>query len=232
MYHTEIVSNLYKMSLQNKIVLIAGRKSIAMISVVKMLLDEKASLVVVAKSTSDLDFIMELKTANDSAKVATILVDYPDYYNAVEIVDEIAETFGRIDACIFYFESPAIETNLLETAITDWEKMVEQNISAYYVAVRSVFETMKVNGQGLFVTIHERLPAHNQLSKLAQLSECIHKEMAGMLFDELEYYGIKFYHLIVEKAVDAQNAGPFVRRLFEKEKADKSDLFLQISKNQ
>jgi len=53
-----------------------------------------------------------------------------------------------------------------------------------------------------------------------------------MLFDELEYYGIKFYHLIVEKAVDAQNAGPFVRRLFEKEKADKSDLFLQISKNQ
>jgi len=153
LYHTEIVSNLHKMSLQNKIVLIAGRKSKAMISVVKMLLDEKASLVVVAKSTSDLDFIMELKTANDSAKVATILVDYPDYYNAVEIVDEIAETFGRIDACIFYFESPVIETNLLETAITDWEKMVEQNISAYYVAVRSVFETMKVNGQGLFVTI-------------------------------------------------------------------------------
>ena len=218
------------MSLKNKIVLIAGRKSIAMISVVKMLLHERATLVVVAKSATDLNFIKEIKMTNDSAKLITILVDYPDYYKAVEIVDQITESFGRIDACIFYFELPAIEVHLLDTAITDWEKMVELNISAYYVAVRSVFETMKVNRQGLFVSIHERLPGHDHRpSKLAQLSECIHKAMAGMFFEELESYGIRFYHLSVEKAVDAKNAGPFVRRLFEKEKADKSDLFMQIS---
>jgi len=217
------------MSLENKIVLMAGRKSIAMISVVKMLLHEKATLVVVAKSASDLNFIKEIKKANDSAKLVTILVDYPDYYQAVEIVNEIAETFGQIDACIFYFESPAIKTHLLETAITDWEKMVEQNISAYYVAVRSVFETMKLNRKGLFVTIHERLPGNDQYSsKLAELSECIHKEMAGMFFDELKSYGIKLYHLIEEKAGDAENAGPFIRLLFEKNTADKSDLFMQI----
>jgi NADP-dependent 3-hydroxy acid dehydrogenase YdfG len=217
------------MPLENKVMLIAGSKSKAMISVVKMLLHENATLVVVEKSASDLDFIKEIKTAKHPAKLVTILVDYPDYYNAVEIVDEIAETFGRIDACIFYFESPAIKDRLLETDIIDWDKMVELNISAYYVAVRSVFETMKLNRKGLFVTIHEQLPDHvHQSSKLAQLSECIHKEMAGMFFDELESCGIRFYHLVVDKADNAENAGPFIRRLFEKETADKGDLFMQI----
>jgi NAD(P)-dependent dehydrogenase (short-subunit alcohol dehydrogenase family) len=217
------------MSLENKIVLITGRKSIAIISIVKMLLHVKATLIVVAKSATDLDFIKEIKTTYDSAKLVTILVDYPDYYKAVEIVDQITENFGRIDACIFYFEPPAIVTHLLETDITDWEKMAEQNISAYYVAVRSVFETMKVNRQGLFVSIHERLPGYgDRPSKLAQLSECIHKEMAAMFFEELENYGIRLYHLLVEKADDAKNAGPFVRRLFENKTADKSDLFMRI----
>jgi len=219
------------MSLKNKIVLIAGRKSIAMISVVKMLLHERATLVVVAKSASDLDFIKEIKTANAPDKLVTMLVDYPDYYDAVEIINQITENFGRIDACIFYFEPPAIETCLLKTAITNWEKMVEQNISAYYVAVRVVFETMKVNRHGLFIGIHEQLSNHGEhQSKLAQLSECIHKEMAGMFFDELESYGIGFYHLIVEKAIDAENAGPFILRLFEKETADKGDFFMNIPK--
>ncbi|WP_428327671.1 SDR family NAD(P)-dependent oxidoreductase [Mucilaginibacter sp.] len=217
------------MSLEKKIVLIAGRKSIAMISIVKMLLNEKATIIVVAKSASDLDFINEIKAANDEANLVTILVDYPDYYKAVEIVDEITESFGRIDACIFYFESPAIEVHLLDTDITDWEKMVELNISAYYVAVRSVFEAMKVNRQGLFVSIHERLTdcAHHS-SKLAQLSKSIHKEMAGMFFDELENFGIRFYHLLVEKEDDAESAGPFVRQLFETGIPAKSDLFLHI----
>ena len=165
----------------------------------------------------------------DPAKLITVLVDYPDYYKAVEIVEQTTETFDRIDACIFYFEPPAVETDLLETDITDWEKMVELNISAYYVAVRSVFETMKLNRQGLFVSIHQRLPRYDHHpSKLAQLLECIHKEMAGMFFEELENYGIKFYHLIVEKAGDAENAGPFIRRLFETNTADKSELFMQI----
>ena len=217
------------MPLENKVVLIAGRKSVTMISVVKMLLHEKVTLIVVAKSTGDLDFIKELKTANNSAGLVTILVDYPDYYRAVEIVDEIAETFGRIDAAIFYFEPPANETQLLATGITDWEKMVELNISAYYVAVRSVFESMKVNRQGLFMTIHERLlnPDH-RTSKLAQLSEYTQKEMAGIFFEELEDYGIRFYHLLVENAAGAENAGPFIRQLFEKQTVDKSDLFMQI----
>ena len=216
------------MSLEKKVVLIAGRNSIAMASVAKMLLHEKATLVVVAKSATDLDFIKEIKTVYHSAKLVTILVDYPDYYHAVEIIDQITETFGRIDACIFYFEPPTVEVNLLETDITDWEKMVESNISTYYVAVKSVFETMKVNRKGLFVTIHERLPDHNHASKLAQLSECIQREMAGAFFEELENYGIRFYHLIVENDVDSENAGPFVRGLFEVGKADKNGLFLHI----
>ncbi len=217
------------MSLENKIVLIAGRKSIAVTSIVKMLLHEKATLMVVAKSATDLNFIKEIKKNYDSAKLVTILVDYPDYYKAVEIVDQITENFGRIDACIFYFEPPAIGTHLLETDITDWEKMVELNISAYYVAVRSVFESMKLSKTGLFISIHERLPEYgHHPSKLAQLSACVHKEMADMFFEELAIYGIQLYHLSVEKAGDAENAGAFVRSLFEKNTADKSDLFMHI----
>jgi 3-oxoacyl-[acyl-carrier protein] reductase len=217
------------MSLEKKIVLIAGRKSVAMASIVKTLLQEHATLIVIARSAADLDYINEIKLTNDSANLVTILVDYPDHYRATEIVDEITETFGRIDACIFYFESPAIKSRLLETDITEWEKMIELNISAYYVAVRTVFETMKIKKQGLFVSIHERLPnADHHTSKLARLSECIHKEMAGMFFDELDNYGIRFYHLVVEKETDGENAGPFVRKLFKTDMADKSDLFMQI----
>jgi len=216
------------MSLENKIVLIAGRKSLAMINIVKMLLDEKTTLVVIARSVSDLDFIKEIKTTNDSAKLVTILVDYPDYFSAIEIVNQIVEAFGRIDACIFYFDPPAIETHLLETDVTDWEKMIELNISGYYVAVRTVFETMKINREGFFVSIHEGLTDADHHSSLAQLSESFQKEMAGMFFTELESYGIRFYHLLVEKSDDAENAGPFVRRLFDKITADKNDLFMHI----
>ncbi len=217
------------MCLKNKIVLVAGGKSIALISVVEMLLNETATVVVVAQSANVLNFIKETAIVKDPAKLITILIDYPDYYKAVEIINYITETFGRIDICVFCFKSSTLKLRLLETEITDWEKMIESNISAYYVAVKSVFETMKQSRQGLFVSIQEGLPdSDSPLSKLAQLSNYIHKEMARMFFEELRVYGITIYYLYVNEVANAENAGPFILQLCNRNINNGYHLFLQI----
>jgi NADP-dependent 3-hydroxy acid dehydrogenase YdfG len=180
------------MSLKNKIILLAGSTGAIAISITQMLLKESATVIIPAKSANDLLWIKEVGEISGHGSVVTMLTDYPDFYKAVEIINDI-------DLSFVCFESPGTGTALSQLAITDWERMIEQNLTAFFVAARLSLNTIEKHHTGMFISVDftthtvQRAPG-----KLARLSRCMQKEMAKILFEETRDTHMRYYHLFVD----------------------------------
>jgi NADP-dependent 3-hydroxy acid dehydrogenase YdfG len=191
--------NLYKMSLKNKVAVLLGSTGAIAISIARMLLEENAIVIVPAQSAKDLLWIKQIERGTGSGSIITLLADYPDFYRAKEITDDIIERFGKIDLSIACFEGSTLTQPLSQVEITDWEHSMEQNITAFFVAARLSFSGMKKSRRGMFISID--FTSHTiktTEAKLARLSLCMQKEMAKMFFEEIKNTNMKYYHLYVD----------------------------------
>jgi NAD(P)-dependent dehydrogenase (short-subunit alcohol dehydrogenase family) len=170
--------NLYNMSLKNKVTVLAGSKGAIAISIAKMLLKENAIVIVPAQSAKDLLWIKQLEAITGSGSIITMLADYPDF------------------AC---FESSTLIKPLNQVEITDWERTIEQNITAFFVAARLSFIGIKKSRQGMFISIDfTNHTLKTEQAKLTRLSLCMQREMAKMFFEEIKDTGMGYYHLYVD----------------------------------
>lgn len=187
------------MSLKNKVAVLTGSTGAIAISIAQMLLKENAIVIVPAKSAKDLLWIKQIEEVTGSGSIITLLTDYPDFYRAKEITDDIIERFGKIDLSIACFEGSALSQPLTQVEITDWEHTMEQNMTAFFVAARLSFSSMKKSRHGMFISID--FTGHTIKTtgaKLARLSLCMQKEMAKMFYEEIKGTNMKYYHLYVD----------------------------------
>ncbi|MEZ2334615.1 SDR family NAD(P)-dependent oxidoreductase [Mucilaginibacter sp. RCC_168] len=197
------------MSLKNKVAVLTGSTGAIAISIAQMLLKESAVVIVPAKSAKDLLWVKQIEAVTGSGSIVTLLADYPDFYRAEEITDDIIERFGKIDLSIACFEGSALTRPLSQIEITDWEYTIEQNITAFFVAARLSFSSMKKSRNGMFISID--FTSHTikvTEAKLARLSLYMQKEMAKMFYEEMKNTNMKYYHLYVDpdkKNCKAQN---------------------------
>lgn len=196
------------------------------ISIAQMLLKENAIVIVPAKSAKDLLWIKQIEVVTGSGSIITMLADYPDFYRAEEITGDIIERFGKIDLSIACFEGATLIKPLTQVEITDWERTIEQNITAFFVAARLSFSGMEKSRHGMFISID--FTSHTiktTEAKLARLSLCMQKEMAKMFFEEIKNTNMKYHHLYVDpdkKKNGAQNnyihpdeLGPLILNLYD-----------------
>jgi NAD(P)-dependent dehydrogenase (short-subunit alcohol dehydrogenase family) len=187
------------MSLKNKVAVLTGSTGAIAISIAQMLLKENAIVIVPAKSAKDLLWVKQIEEVSGSGSIITLLADYPDFYRAKEITDDIIERFGKIDLSIACFEGSTLTRPLSQVEITDWEHTIEQNITAFFVAARLSFSSMKKSSHGMFISID--FTSHTiktTEAKLARLSLCVQKEMAKMFYEEIKRTNMKYYHLYVD----------------------------------
>ncbi|WPV66946.1 SDR family NAD(P)-dependent oxidoreductase [Chitinophaga sp. LS1] len=229
------------MSLKNKVAILAGSTGVIAINIVKMLLKENAIIIVLAQSAKDLLWIKQMETISNGGSIITMLADYPDYYKAEQLADDIIERFGQIDLSIACFESATLNKPLNEVEITEWERTIEQNITAFFVAARLSIMGIKKSRQGMFISIDfTDHTLKRKLAKLTRLSLCMQKEMAKMFFEEIKDTNMEYYHLYVDpkKKNKAKNnyihpdeLGALILDLYDGNTKDKGTLFQWMQNN-
>jgi NADP-dependent 3-hydroxy acid dehydrogenase YdfG len=218
-----------------KVALIAGITFDTGASILSRLLHENYTVIVPVKSAHEIVWLKSVSLLAGHGTLVTLIADYADYYRAVEIFEDIHERYSEISLCVLYIEPLKINAPLTETSITNWEKMIEFNITGYFVIVRLTFGYMKKSKQGTLITISNDLNAEKGSQfKLDELSETMQKEMAEMFFQEIKDSGITYKHIFIksnkETRIDADKNFPdkfsnFIFDLYNGNSKNQSSLF-------
>jgi len=202
--------------LTGKVALAAGPSAYIISAVVQTLLQEGATVIVAARSAKEIASLKHRLTGTNTDKLVTLLTDYPDYDKVFEISESITEQFGSIDIAIMCFDAIATAAgyNIIETDIIDWEKMIDNNITSYFVGARVLIGSMKQNKKGMFVSVVNAVGFENKnYPTVADLTSCMQMEMAKMFFEEATKYNIRCCHLSV---TDGSNDEKFINNAIGK----------------
>jgi NADP-dependent 3-hydroxy acid dehydrogenase YdfG len=182
-----------------KVALVAGITFDTGGSILSRLLHDNFTVIVPVKSAHEIKWLKAISSLAGSGSLVTLIADYVDYYRAEEIFKDIHERYSEISLCVLYIEPLKINAPLTETSITNWEKMIEFNITGYFVIVRLMFGYMEKSKQGTLITISNDLNAEKGSQyKLDELSETMQKEMAEMFFQEIKDSGIDYKHVFIK----------------------------------
>jgi len=231
--------------LTGKIIFVACNTNLVGAGVVRSFLLEDATVIFPANSGKTITMLKALMEDINTDKLVTLLTDYPDYDKAFDIVDAVMERFGKIDIFIICFDAPAAAKGLTETEITDWEKMIDRNITPFFVGARIVLSRMKAQGQGMLVNIIGMNNSGNgTVLPLAGLSAAIQAEMTKVLYREVQRFNIRCHNLLVVNltAADTGNIpGPgenkemtpagiagYIMKLYSCEAGDSENIFIWL----
>ena len=204
--------------LTGKIAIAAGPSAFSIRSVVRTLLQEGATVIVAARSAGEIASLKASLIGIDTGKLVTLLTDYPDYDKVFELSEGITEQFGSIDMAIICFDafSGANAGNIIETDIVEWEKMIDNNITAFFVAGRVVLGSMRQYNKGMFVSVVNSVGfEHKNFTAVTGLTTCMQTEMAKMFFEEAVKYNIRCYHLSVNAHSGRNDIGAFIMQLYK-----------------
>jgi NAD(P)-dependent dehydrogenase (short-subunit alcohol dehydrogenase family) len=213
--------------LTGKVALIAGGAGHTGIGIVRALLQEDATAIVPARSARDIGRLKEHVSGIKQGRLVTLLADYPDYDKAFDMAEDIVSAFGQIDIAVTALDSPAASACLTELAITDWQKMADENITAGFVVGRVVLEMMKKNGYGMYISMSHTEDFEKKSSlALANIAATLQVEMARIFAEGIKGSGIRYHHLFVRRqAADERQVGDFIVQLYGGRTGDATHLF-------
>lgn len=180
----------------DKIILIAGGTTPVGKGLVHFFLQAGATVIVPAKS---LDEITKLKASVadiNSDKLITQLTELPDYDTGFDIAETIVEKFGRIDIGIAFFNGSPCNRQLTEVGINDWQNMVDNEITPFFVSARLILNTMKANKDGLYISLCDASSAdQHKFPPLSKIAANVKMDMSKMFAEETKKYNVRYYHL-------------------------------------
>ena len=226
-------------ALQDKVAIVAGPSLRIVNSTVKALLTEGATVVVPARSAGDIQQLREYLGVGVNDKLVTLLVNYPDYEKAFEVRDTINEQFGRIDLAVICFNSlpPGALPELTGTSIIDWDKMVDQNITAFFIAAKVLLKGMIQCRHGSFISVMDcDYPDKECRSPFSSFSSSVQAEMARLFFAEADRFDVNCYHVSINhfgslpgasssQRIPNNNIGQFIINLYNNRVAQPAALF-------
>ena len=193
----------------DKIVLIAGGSSSIGLSIIRYFLREGATVIAPAKS---LDEITRLKVSVadiGNGTLITQVTELPDYDTGFDIAETIVEKFGRIDIGIAIFNGLPCSSQLTEVHISDWQNMVDNEVTPFFICARLILNTMKVNKGGLYISLCDSsLFKQDNFPPLLKIAANIKMEMSKIFADETKKYNVKYHHLWVKRDDEVKGATP------------------------
>ena len=187
-----------KKKLTGKITTVVGGASTIGMGIVRTLLIENATVIV---PSSHIDEIGRLKSQTadiHTGGLITLPTDVMDYDKATDIAGAIQKRFGKIDLVVTALNSGQSYAPLTEMEITDWQKMVDENISLYFMAGRISLHLMKEQDAGVFINVcDENLFLHKSNSPLARIATESQVKLSLIFSEEIAPFDIGFYHLFV-----------------------------------
>lgn len=232
-----------KEKMTDKTVLVAGGTSPEGVNIVRYFLEEGATVIVPAKSLDDMTRL-KADTANiNGGNLVTQLTELPDYDTGFDIAESIVERFGRIDIGIAIFNGLPCKRQLTEVGINDWQNMVDNEVTPFFVCGRMILNTMKASKGGLYISVcNSSLFEREDLSPLSKIAANAKMEMSKIFAAETKKYQVRYYHLWVKntggdkeniegckeaRVISADMVGSQIMKLYQN-KTDKPDEVFQL----
>jgi NAD(P)-dependent dehydrogenase (short-subunit alcohol dehydrogenase family) len=194
--------------LTDKIILIAGGTNPTGTAVVRYFLERNATIMVPSRSLDELNHLQDSLSDITTGKLITQLADLPDYDNAFDIAEIIAEKYGRLDIGINIVSGLPANKQLTEANISDWENIVDNQLTPFFISARLVLHSMKIKNGGVYINVCDGSEFDQHSSgPLSRIASNIQIEMSKMFASETDSYNIKYYHLFVSGICQQTKAG-------------------------
>ena len=197
--------------LTGKIIIVADGTGAIGVGIVKALLEQGATVIVPAKRLHELNWLKDYVANLTTGKLITLLSDMPDFDKAVDVVEGIMEEFGRIDLVVSVFDCRWSGPSLIDVEIGDWQRVMDQYVTAYFVAGRVVLNAMKEHDHGMFISIAdtERMQQKPH-SSLAGIATAMQVELTKLFAENLKGSHVKLHHLFINNVVTRDKSASLI----------------------
>ncbi len=190
--------------MKDKVVLVVGGTSVAGFNIVRFFLEKHATVIVPAKSLDEMNRLKVASAEYDTGTLITQLAELPDYETGFDIAETIVEKFGRIDIGVAVFMGPACNRQLTEVGINDWQNMVDNEMTPFFICARLILKTMKASRGGLYISVCDSgLLEKENASPLSQIAANAKMEMSRIFATETKKYQVRYYHLWIKNTDEA-----------------------------
>ena len=220
-----------KKKLTGKITIVVGGASAIGMGIVRTLLIENATVIVPSSNADDISRLKNYTADILTGGLITLPTDVADYDKATNIAGAIQQRFGKIDLVVTALNNGQSDTPLTEMEITDWQKMMDENISLYFMSGRISLHLMKEQDSGVFINVCDAdLFLHRPNSPLARITTESQIKLSLIFSEEIAPFNISFYHLFVN-SVDAsapEMIGHHIVKLYLGKVEDPEKLFQHL----
>ncbi|WP_177237892.1 SDR family oxidoreductase [Paenibacillus sp. 1_12] len=138
----------------DKVALVTGGSQGIGLAIMHALLREGAFVVAVSRDANNLKQALNAVDPQYQDHVTAIQADVRNEFEVHHAVQQVVSTYGRIDILI---NSAGIsmreKQNLQDTDITEWNRMIDINLTGTYLMCREVLPFMKAQDMGYVINI-------------------------------------------------------------------------------
>lgn len=235
------------MQLNGAITIVAGGNTPIGTGIVKSFLVHNA-LVIVPVPDAEAARLLRQETADiGSGQLITILTDVMDYERVNDIKKCIQELYGRVHLVVAAFNNQRHSRPLLDIDPVEWQKAIDENITAHFITGRVALQLMKEQQSGMFVSICDAdvfaQPPYASLTRLLTENQT---ELSVIFSEEVRSYNVRYYHLFVKdiitepsaavcsntQATTPQTAGEHIIKLYHRQTENSYRLFQYFPEHQ
>ncbi|MHB1130854.1 MAG: SDR family oxidoreductase [Chloroflexota bacterium] len=138
--------------LNSKVAIVTGASTGMGRAIAVTLAKEGVRVAAVARSTDKLaETAAEARAVG--AEIATFAADVADGARVAEIVRQVLARWGRLDVLVNNAGTNTPHRNLADTSLSDWQKVLNTNLTGAYLFAREALPPMRAAGEGLIVNI-------------------------------------------------------------------------------
>jgi NAD(P)-dependent dehydrogenase (short-subunit alcohol dehydrogenase family) len=191
--------------LSGKVTVVAGSDTSIGIGIVKSFLLHNAIVIAPLSQSEAIDELRRHLSGIPSGKLVTLLLDTIDYAKASDIAEYIKQAYGYIDLVVTAFNNNTCNRPLMETDICEWQKAIDENVTAHFITGRVALQLMKEQRDGMFVTIcNAAILSGKSYASLNRIITENQTELSVLFAEEVKPYNIRYYQLFVRDMI----AGP------------------------
>lgn len=194
-------------ALTGKITVVAGGTGAVGVGIVRTFLEEGATVMVPAKSLHEIHWLKEYVADVATGRLLTLLTDQADYDKTIDNVEAIVQEYGPLDLAIAAFDCQWAGPSLTGVEFRDWQKVMDETVTAWFVAARVILYLMKEHAHGMYISIGDAdVGEKKQYSSLLTVAAAVQLEMARQFAEDVKGNNVLYYHLLVNNVATREKS--------------------------
>ncbi|BAV04487.1 NAD(P)-dependent dehydrogenase, short-chain alcohol dehydrogenase family [Filimonas lacunae] len=191
--------------LSGTVTIVAGGNTPIGAGIVKTFLLHNAFVIAPLSTAEEIIQLRSSLSSVQTGQLITLLHDPLDYRKAEDIKECIKQVYGHVDLVVSAFDNNWHGRALLDIEIDEWQKAIDENITAHFIINRVALKLMKEQHKGMYINIcNADVLCARPYASLTRLITENQTELSVMLAEEVKHYNIRYYHLFLHNIVTGQ----------------------------